>query len=138
MTLVVDASVAVKWVLPEADSGRAVSVRELDDDLIAPSLVCAEIGSAIWRTVLRGDLPAAEASDYLKVAVAHYQRIVPLVELTDAAIALAIRLKHPIYDCFYLALAERERCALVTADSRLIAAAKGIKIVEVRNLQEIQ
>jgi predicted nucleic acid-binding protein len=47
--------------------------------------------------------------------------------------ALAIRLKHPIYDCFYLALAERERCALVTADARLIAA-KGLKNVEVRAL----
>ena len=52
----------------------------------------------------------------------------------DAAMALAIRLKHPIYDCFYLALAERERCALVTADARLIAAAKGIRNVEVRAL----
>jgi predicted nucleic acid-binding protein len=48
--------------------------------------------------------------------------------------ALAIRLKHPIYDCFYLALAERKRCALVTADARLIAAAKGIRNVEVRAL----
>ena len=134
MTLVVDASVAVKWVLPEPASERAVALRTTDEDLIAPSLACAEIGSAIWRTVLRGDLSAADASDYLKVVVAHYQRIVPLVELTDAAITLALRLKHPIYDCFYLALAERERCPLVTADARLIAAAKGMKNVEVRPL----
>ena len=134
MTLVVDASVAVKWVLPEADSDRAIGIRAADEQLIAPSLTCAEIGSAIWRAVLRGDLPGSEAREYLKVAVAHYQRIIPLVELTDAAIALAIRLKRPIYDCFYLALAERERCALVTADARLISAAKGIKGLEIRAL----
>ncbi len=134
MTLVVDASVAVKWVLPELGSERAVAIRATDEDLIAPSLVSAEIGNAIWRTVLRGDLPAAEAHDYLKTAIAHYQRIILLEELTDAAIALAIRLKHPIYDCFYLALAERERCALITADARLIEAAKRIKTVEVRSL----
>jgi predicted nucleic acid-binding protein len=134
MTLVVDASVAVKWVLPEADSDRAVAVRAIDDDLIAPSLACAEIGSAIWRAGLRGDLSAAEAHEYLKVAIAHYQRIVLLEELTDAAIAFALRLKHPIYDCFYLALAERERCALITADARLIGAAKAIRNVEVRPL----
>ena len=134
MTLVVDASVAVKWVLPEIGSERAVAIRTTDEDLIAPSLACAEIGSAIWRAVLRGDLSGAEAREYLKVATAHYRRVIPLVELADAAIALAIRLRRPIYDCFYLALAERERCPLVTADTRLIGAAKGIKNVEVRAL----
>jgi predicted nucleic acid-binding protein len=134
MALVVDAGVAVKWVLPEPGSERAVAIRAGDENLIAPSLACAEIGSAIWRAVLRGDLSAAEASEYLKVAVAHYQRMIPLVELTDAAITLAIRLKHPIYDCFYLALAERERCALISADARLVEAAQGIRNVEARTL----
>jgi len=134
MTLVVDAGIAVKWVLPESDSETAVAIRTTDEDLIAPSLACAEIGSAIWRAVIRGDLSAAEAREYLKVATAHYERIIPLEELADAAIALAIRLRHPIYDCFYLALAERERCALITGDARLIGAAKGIRNVEVRRL----
>jgi predicted nucleic acid-binding protein len=134
MTLIVDASVAVKWVLPEVGSERAVAIRTTDEDLIAPSLACAEIGNAIWRAVLRGNFSAVEARENLKVAIAHYQRIILLEELTDAAMALAIRLKHPIYDCFYLALAERERCALITADARLIAAAKAVKGVEVRPL----
>lgn len=133
MTLVVDASVAVKWVLPEADSDRAGAIRATDD-LIGPSLVCAEIGSAIWRAVLRGDVPAPEARHQLRVAVGHYRQIVPLEALAERAIALAIRLRHPIYDCFYLALAERDRCALITADTKLIAAAKAVKGVEVRVL----
>lgn len=133
MALVIDASVAVKWVLPEAGSERAVAIRT-DDDLIAPSLVCAEIGSAIWRAVIRGDVPAKEASAALRAAMAPYQRVIPLEELADRAIDLAIRLRHPIYDCLYLALAERERCALVTADGRLVAAAKALRSVEVRAL----
>jgi predicted nucleic acid-binding protein len=124
MTLVVDASVAVKWVLPETGSERAAALRADDDDLIAPSLVCAEVGSAIWRVALRGDVPATEAREQLEIAIAHYRQIIPLEQLADAAIALAIRLRHPIYDCFYLALAERERCGLITADARLIAAAQ--------------
>jgi len=134
MTLVVDASVAVKWVLPESGSERAVAIRMIDDDIIAPTLVCAEIGSAMWRASLRGDLSAAEARHNLKVAVTHYRRLIPLEELADAAVALAVRLRHPIYDCFYLALAEREDCALITADARLVSAAKGIRSVEVRTL----
>ena len=133
MSFVVDASVAVKWVLPEADSERAVAVRIMDDDLIAPSVVCAEIGSAIWAR-LRLDVSAGEARENLNIAMAHYRRIIPLEELADLAIGLAIRLRHPVYDCFYVALAERERCALITADARLVAAVKGIKSIESRTL----
>lgn len=133
MTLVVDASVAVKWVLPEAGSDRAAAIRATDD-LIGPSLICAEIGGAIWRAVLRGDVPAAGARHQLRVAVDHYRQIVPLEALAEQAVALAIHLRHPIYDCFYLALAERERCALITTDERLAAAAKTVKGIEVRLL----
>jgi predicted nucleic acid-binding protein len=43
------------------------------------------------------------------------------------ALAIAINLNHPIYDCFYLALAQRERCAIITADAKLLAAAKKMK-----------
>ncbi len=132
--MVVDASVAVKWVLPEAGSDRAAAIRTADDDLIAPSLACAEIGSAIWRAVLRGDVSAAEARQNLLVAINHYWRIVPLEELAERAIDVAMRLRHPIYDCFYVALAERERCPMITADRRLIAAAKAMKGVELRLL----
>jgi predicted nucleic acid-binding protein len=134
MTIVVDASVAVKWVLPEAGSDRAAAIRTEDTDLIAPSLAYAEIGSAIWRAVLRGDVDSAAAREELRLAMAHYQRIVPLEEIADRAMELAIRLRHPIYDCFYLALAERERCPMITADSRLVGAAKAMKGVELRPL----
>jgi predicted nucleic acid-binding protein len=134
MTIVVDASIAVKWVLPEPGSERAAAIRTADDDLIAPSLVCAEIGSAIWRAALRGDVPVTEARRDLKVVVSHYRRLMPLAELADSALELATRLRHPIYDCFYLALAQREHCALITADGRLIAAAKAVKGVELRLL----
>jgi predicted nucleic acid-binding protein len=134
MAVIVDASVAVKWVLPEAGSEQAASIRAEDDDLIAPSLVYAEIGNAIWRAVVRGEVTAVEANRNLNVAVGHYRRIFPLPALADRAIELAIRLRHPIYDCFYLALAERERCILITADARLIAAAKRAKGIKVRPL----
>ena len=134
MTAVVDASIAVKWVLPEPGSERAAALRAADEDLIAPALVCAEIGSAIWRAVIRGDVTAAEARVHLQVAVAHYERLVSLEELADSAMQRATRLRHPIYDCFYLALAEREDCPLITADRRLINAANAIKGLDVRPL----
>jgi predicted nucleic acid-binding protein len=55
-------------------------------------------------------------------------------ELRLRALELALELNHPIYDCFYLALAERERCPLVSADKKLLGAAKKMKGVEARKL----
>jgi predicted nucleic acid-binding protein len=131
--MVVDASVAVKWVLPEPDSGRAVALRGTDA-LIAPSLVIAEIGNALWKTVLRGDVDKSDASAALQIAVAHFERIVSIDQLASRALELAVDPRHPIYDCLYLALDERERIAIVSADARLISAARRIGTIEVKPL----
>jgi predicted nucleic acid-binding protein len=133
VTLVVDASVAVKWVLPEPDSDQAVALRTEEPDVIAPSLVVAEIGNALWKSALRKDLSRPEALDALRIATAHFNRLVGLEDLAADAMALAIDGRQPIYDCFYLALARRENAALVTADEAMIAAAKKAKI-KVRRL----
>ena len=128
MTLVVDASVAVKWVLPEAGSDGAVALREQESELTAPSLVIAEIGSAIWKAARSGAIRKSEATEAISAALLWFQSLIPIEELRIRALTLAIEIKHPIYDCFYLALAERENAALVTADERLIAAARKAKV----------
>jgi predicted nucleic acid-binding protein len=134
MTLVVDASVAVKWVAYEPNSPAAVAVREADNHLIAPSLVIAEIGNALWKKALRREMTRNEAVAAFRLAVSHFAEFAPLDDFREKALELAIELRHPIYDCFYIALAERECCALITADARLIAAAKAVKGVELRPL----
>ena len=116
---VVDASVAVKWFVNEAFS--EVSARLLDDDvtLIAPELLFAEVANALWALCRRGDIGPgdfAEATDTLKgapIAVPSSMR-----QLAAAAGRLAIDLDHPVYDCFYLALALQEQYPVVTADAR--------------------
>jgi predicted nucleic acid-binding protein len=134
VTLVVDASIATKWVLPEEDSVRAVLLRDQSNDFLAPSLIYAEIGNAVWKRVLWREISAADAIRALETAINLLTRIVPLDDLTIRATEIAIELQHPIYDCFYLALAERERCALVSADGALIAKAKKLKGIEARLL----
>lgn len=133
MTLVVDASVAVLWTLEQRGSDRAAALSE-EDGLIAPSLIVAEIGNAIWKAVRRGELPRAEAVAALEIALGPLGQLMPVEGLRVRALELAVDLNHPIYDCFYLALAERERCALVSADARLLAAAKRVKKIETRKL----
>jgi predicted nucleic acid-binding protein len=127
MTFVVDASVAVKWVLAEEGSRAAAALRE-DPELIAPSLIVAEIGNALWRAVRSGTLLRSEASESIEAALLPFELLVPLEELRVRALSLGFGLNHPIYDCFYLALAEREACPIVTADEKMIAAARKAKI----------
>ena len=133
MTFVVDASVAVKWVLPEPGSDQAAALRTEEPDVIAPSLVVAEIGNALWKSALRKDLGRSQALDGLRIATAHFSRLIGIEDLATDAMALAIEGRHPIYDCFYLALARRENAALITADEAMIAAARKAKI-KVRRL----
>jgi predicted nucleic acid-binding protein len=134
VTLVVDASVAAKWVLPEPGSEAAAELRTLEPDLVAPSIIVAEIGNAIWKSAMRGDLGKSDASEALQIALAHFSKLFPIHDLASVAAAIAIDLRHPIYDCFYLALAERERAPLISADKRLLAAARLMKGIEVREL----
>jgi predicted nucleic acid-binding protein len=134
MTFVVDASVALKWVVPEAGSAAAVALRAADSHLIAPTLVSAEIGNALWKKTMRKEIDRREAVSALRLALSHFAEFIPFDDFRETALELAIELRHPIYDCFYLALAERERCPLITADGSLLAAAKTMKGVELRLL----
>jgi predicted nucleic acid-binding protein len=61
VTFVVDASVAVKWILPESGSSAAAALRKLNDDLSAPSLIAVEVGNALWKAVRRGSVTRSEA-----------------------------------------------------------------------------
>ncbi len=132
--LIVDASVAAKWVLPEPGSDEAAALRTQDSALIAPSLVAAEISNALWKSARRGDLQHESVGRMLQVAMGHFTRLIPIETLAMNALRLALKLQHPIYDCFYLALAERERAPLITADERLIRAARQAQTVDVRAL----
>jgi predicted nucleic acid-binding protein len=134
VTVVVDASVATKWVLPEDGSDRATALRRPGEEFIAPGLIAAEIGNAVWKRVIWKDFPTADALRALQVALAHFSQLMPMENLAARATEIAIELKHPIYDCFYLALAEDKQCPLITADKRLLAAAKKMKGIEVRKL----
>ena len=71
-----------------------------------------------------GELSPIHAATALKSAVNIVTRLVPLEDLAHNALAIAAELKHPIYNCFYVALAERDSAALVTSDKRLLALAK--------------
>lgn len=118
MTLVVDTSVVLKWVVAEQDSDRAVRLIGLP--LVAPDILRAELANALWKKVrIRRELSEEQARRGLSRASAPL-RLVPSAPLADRALALGLALSHPVYDCFFLALAEELDTCLITADRRFL------------------
>ena len=128
MTVVVDASLALKWVVPEDDSETALAVRfswqSSGESPVAPPIFRSEVTNALYQMVRRGRLlieDAAAALDAVMPAVA----IVEPAGLYDAALRIANELGvEATYDTLYVALAEAEGCELWTADERLVRAAQ--------------
>ena len=115
MTIVVDASVALRWCFQL----QAEELLRSDHHLIAPDLVIAEITNAAWKFVIF-DRMAAECASAVHEIVKAFEELVPMSVLRDRTFAIAIELGHPAYDYFYLALAERSTSPLVTSDEKLI------------------
>jgi predicted nucleic acid-binding protein len=123
---VVDASVAIKWLVDEPLSAQAA--RLLDDDLplAAPELIYAEAANALWAIARRGRIGAADVREALDL-LADAPLTVPssMRQLMAAAARLAADLDHPVYDCLYLALALQEQRPVITADRRFYEVVQG-------------
>lgn len=122
MRLVVDASVAIKWLVEEGGSDTAGRLLEGDHDLHAPRLMASEVANALRRKVRLGEIARGEAG-VLIAAVTE----MPLHWSNDEticadAVRLAVALDRPAYDCVYLALAYRIGAKVVTADARFVNA----------------
>jgi predicted nucleic acid-binding protein len=112
--LVIDASVAVKWVIPEPDSERA----ELDRGLVAPDVLFAACANALWKKVRRGELTKGEAEIAAQTLEQADLTVVSTRERLALATLIAVELDDPAYDAVYLAAAEAFSLPLVTADDR--------------------
>jgi predicted nucleic acid-binding protein len=120
---VLDASVAVRWVVPERGSDEAAALLDRPILWVAPRLMLVEAASALRRKVSARELPAEIAVQGLAALMdAVADGTIVLVEdeaIVAAALTLALTLGHKVPDCLYLALAEREGLSLATADVRL-------------------
>jgi len=117
--LVIDASVAIKWVIEEDGTTEALALRR--QRLTAPDLIIPECANILWKKVRRNELSAEEAAFAGRLLANADIELAPTRPLMDAAIEIAVLLDHPAYDCMYLALAEQNDVTFVTADSRLIS-----------------
>ena len=138
-TRVLDASVAVRWVVAEEGSDQAAELLAQPAEWIAPRLMLTEVAAALRHKVAAGELRVELAAQALQALVqAAADGIVKLADDEDlvlAALMLALAVGHRVPDCLYIALAEREGAAIVSADRRLAALARerGIPTTLVRS-----
>ena len=129
--VVVDTSLAIKWVLNEPDSDKALALLNQWNAngvvMIAPSLLSFEAANAFYKNFRKGKITLIQAQRAIEAALA----IGIVLEFSEKpslhlkALELTERYKLPAaYDAHYLALAERENCELWTADMRFWNAIK--------------
>lgn len=121
--IVVDASVALKWVVPEVESDLSERLFERED-LVAPDLLLVEAANALRRKISDGKMT-------LEVAQAGLAFIAQTIDVRPISSPLAARalemgaaMGHPTYDCTYLAMAEFGSGQVVTYDAEFLVRAK--------------
>ncbi len=117
---VVDASLIMKWFVPEIHSEAARRWLGASHEYVAPDLLFSETGNAVWKKVRRKELDPDQGrqlvADLSRVAV----ETVATRSLLQDALALAIRAGITVYDAMYLALAVRLETAVITGDDRFV------------------
>ena len=118
MRLVVDASVVVKWLIPEKHSAAAQALLDSRNTLHAPDLIHVEIASALVNRHFAGDLTRAEVEQGIDDLDRFPVFITPGTAVRREAVELAIAMRRGVYDCYYLALAKMLGIRMFTADKK--------------------
>lgn len=125
MRYVLDSSVAFKWVVAEAESDKANQLREEFQqgyhELLSPDVFPFELAHALTRSERQGRITFGDALIHWLDVMSNPPQIVNGLLLATRAIAISSAARLGVYDCLYVALAEREGCEFVTADSKLVS-----------------
>lgn len=116
--IVIDASVALKWLVEEPDSDLTVARSLESETRIAPDYLLMECAYVIWKKVGQKQLThrtGEEIIDSLNTLPITFHATYRLITLSYK---LAVELNCSVYDCSYLALALNYQCPVVTADKR--------------------
>lgn len=120
--VIIDASVGVKWLIVEELTDRANAL--VGEDISVPALFYSEVANAIWKKARRGELELGPVVEQLPKLLLITSTIDDAA-FAARALALGHELDHPVYDCVYLAIAEKREELLVTADSKFLRKVSG-------------
>lgn len=115
---IIDASVAIKWMVKEDGTSEALALLEAGS-LSAPDLLIPECTNILWKKVRRSEFEKDEAIMAARLLQRSDVEILPTRVLMEEALKLSVALDHAAYDCIYLSLALERDWSFVTADERL-------------------
>ncbi len=128
MIIVVDASVAALWYLPQQHSDAAVELLGSHHELVAPDLLRLEVGSVLLRACRRREVTRDEAVAVFGALLPGAVRLLPDAELADAAFEIAEAHGGSVYDAVYVALAQSLAAPIATNDGQMAATAQRAKV----------
>lgn len=124
MNLVVDASVLIKFFIPEVlwEKAEQLNARASGGDLtlLAPDLIFAEVGNIIWKKHRLKELTRSEAEEITEAIVSLPLKIEASKTLLPLAVDVGLAYGITVYDAFYVSLAKVHETTLVTADRKLV------------------
>jgi predicted nucleic acid-binding protein len=142
--VVVDTSIAIKWIIEETDSEKAIALLNQwvigKTVILAPVLLAYELTNVLHQRIRRGEANQEEAEQLLIYVLLNLVRLDTSYDYAQSVRALRFAQQHSLsatYDAHYLALAEREQCEYWTADARLLNGLRG-QLSWVRNLSDHQ
>ncbi|MGO9464974.1 MAG: type II toxin-antitoxin system VapC family toxin [Isosphaeraceae bacterium] len=129
MKCALDSNIGVKWLLQEDQSDKARDVRDGYlrglHELLAPDIFTVECAHAFTRAQRQGRVTTAEVNAFMADLLTTLPQFHPHQLLLPRAIEISLQVRHGVYDCLYIALAERERCQLLTADTKVLLNLRG-------------
>jgi predicted nucleic acid-binding protein len=124
LNLVIDASVLIKFYVPEILSDRAerllAKVGNKDIDLLAPDLIYPEAGNILWKKQRLKELTHSEVEEITDAILSLPLKIEASKSLLPLAVDIAIAYGITVYDASYLSLAKVYETTLITADRKLV------------------
>ena len=139
--LVLDASVALKWVVDEPDRDFSLQLREAFQngvhERLAPDIFPVEIGHVFSKMHRQRRLTEEEAQAYFAEVMSTSPELHHSLPLMPRAYVLSLQYRKSLYDCLYVALAEQEGCSVVTADNGMIFSPRSKLVIHISKLDEI-
>ena len=124
MRYVLDSCVAFKWVVAEPLAAKAQCLRadfqNAVHKLLAPDVFPIEVAHALTKAEHQGRVSPSQGGLLWADVMTTPPQFFPYLPLVPRAYQIASQAKVGIYDCLYIALAEREGCSFVTTDDRLV------------------
>ncbi|MBN4004621.1 type II toxin-antitoxin system VapC family toxin [Nostoc sp. LPT] len=121
---VLDASIAIKWFIPEVYSDAARRLVTNNHTFLVPDFFFPEVGNVLWKRVRSGEDTAENARQTLTDLNAVPVEVYLSQPLMPLALDIAIQSDRAVYDSLYLAFAITQQCQMVTADEKFYNALK--------------